>query len=352
MSREVADVEVGFTAVGWKSKEVIAKETLPLEKLEFRKSKQEFHFTTRNLSEGVVIEVVVTSSEFEEQYEYYYAGDREEHERRYDYLANRDGALAGTKGATYFKKAPRKMKQFDKPDFSKIAGPAPDRFRCLVVFGLYTHALNLDDALADWKHQGRISPEITWANCPPNAVEAFPGTYEELFSYHALVLSDVNYKAIGDVGCEMLCDYVEHGGSLLVTGGPYAFGNGEFDESRFLSVLPVTLSGPFDLNWAGRGKSWSLTPAKERLPLLAGVPFEMDPRVFWHHFVTPKKGAEVVLKAGDQPALILGGYGRGRVAVLTLSPTGMGTDGETAWWAWEGWFPLVRNIFSLLGNER
>ena len=138
-----------------------------------------------------------------------------------------------------------------------------------------------------------------------------------------VVLCDVNYKAIGDVGCEMLSDYVEHGGSLLVPGGPYAFGSGEFDGSRFLNVLPVTLSGPFDLNWAGREKSWPLTPAKDGLPLLSGVPFEMDPRVFLHHFVTPKKGAEVVLKTGDQPALILGSYGRGRVAVLTLSPPGV-----------------------------
>jgi hypothetical protein len=157
MSREVADVEVGFTAVGWKSNEVIAKETCRMKKLEFRKSKQEFHFTTQNLSDGVVIKVVVTSPEFEEQYDYYYAGGREEHERRYDYLANRDGALAGTKGATCFKKAPGKIKHFDKPDFSKISGPAPDQFRCLVVFGLYTHVLNLDDALADWRHQGRVS---------------------------------------------------------------------------------------------------------------------------------------------------------------------------------------------------
>jgi len=352
VSREAADVEIDFSIVGWKTGELIAKETFRLENLGFDALRQEFHFTPRSLSEGVVINVVVTSPEFEERYEYYYAGDREELERRYNYHANRDGALAGTKGNAYTRKTPRKVKKFDKPDFSKIGGPAPDPFRCLVVFGLYTHVLDLDDALADWKHQGRVSPDITWANCPPNAVEAFPGTYDELFAYHVVVLCDVNYKAIGDLGFEMLCDYVEHGGSLLVTGGPYAFGNGEFEETRFLDLLPVTLSGPFDLKWAGRGTSWPLAPAQEGLPLLEGLSFEREPRVFWNHIVTPKSGTEVVLKAGGHPALILGGYGQGRVAVLTLSPTGMGTGGETAWWAWEGWFPLVRNIFSFLGDER
>ena len=90
-------------------------------------------------------------------------------------------------------------------------------------------------------------------------------------------LSDVNYKALGDRGFDMLCDYVEQGGNLLLTGGPYAFGNGEFEGARFLEVLPVTLSGPFDLKWAGKGKSWALTPAQKGSPVLEGVSFAEDP---------------------------------------------------------------------------
>jgi uncharacterized membrane protein len=199
-------------------------------------------------------------------------------------------------------------------------------------------------------HKGKNAPEFTWANSPPNAIETFPGTYDELFSYNTVVLSDVNYKAVGDIGFEMICDYVQQGGSLLVVGGPYALGNGEFEGSRFLEVLPVTLSGPFDLKWAGKGKSWDLKPVKAEHPVLKGVSFEKNPRVFWHHFVTPKAGAEVVLNAGDQPTLILGTYGKGKVAVLTLSPTGIGQEGETQWWDWEGWSPLVKNIFTWL-NE-
>ena len=217
------------------------------------------------------------------------------------------------------------------------------------VFGLYTHILNIDDALAGWKHKGQFSSEFTWANCPPNAIETFLGTYLELFSYNTVVLSDANYKAIGDIGFEMLCDYIEQGGNLLVTGGPYALGNGEFEGTRFLDVLPVTLSGPFDLTWAGKGKSWPLAaPAGASHPVLNGVSFAQNPRVFWHHFVTPRKDAMVVLKAGDQPALVLGRYGKGKVAVLTLSPTGEGAPGETEWWKWDGWFPLVRSIFAWL----
>ena len=352
VSRELSDLEVHYTVVAWKSKEVIASDTLTVKQLGLGKARQEFSFAPRDLTDGVVIKMVVTGADFTDRYEYYYAGDQEEHERRYNFFATAGGALPGTRGDAYFQKAPRKAKDYDRPDFATVARPAADRFKCLVAFGLYTHILNLGDALTGWKYQGRYAPEITWANCPPNAVETFPATYEDLFAHHTIVLSDVNYKALGDRSFDMLCDYVEQGGNLLLTGGPYAFGNGEFEGARFLEVLPVTLSGPFDLKWAGKGKSWALTPAQKGSPVLEGVSFAEDPRVFWHHFVTPKRRAQVVLRAGDQPALVVGRHGKGQVAVLTLSPTGVGAAGETAWWDWEGWAPLVQNLFSFLNDSK
>jgi len=66
--------------------------------------------------------------------------------------------------------------------------------------------------------------------------------------------------------------------------------------------------------------------------------------------VKAKKGAKVILTAGGQPVLVLGRYGKGKVAVLTLSPTGEAKPGELAWWNWNGWFPLVKNIFTWLNG--
>ena len=238
-----------------------------------------------------------------------------------------------------------------RPDLAKVARPAADRFECLVVFGLYTHVLRVDDALAEWRYRNKHVPQFAWANCPPNAVEDFPGTYDELFSYHTVVLSDVNRKALGDVALGMICDYVEHGGALLVVGGPYALGNGGFQDTRFLEVLPVKVSGPFDLKWAGKGNAWDLKPAASAEGILKGVSFDGRPKVFWQHFVTAKEGAQVHLTAGGRPALITGAYGRGRVAVLTLSPTGKAGHGETAWWDRQGWFPLLRNTVAWLNHE-
>lgn len=232
----------------------------------------------------------------------------------------------------------------------KRARPPIERFRCLIVFGLYTHILRIDDALAAWRPGGTSGVLLTWANCPPNAVQGFPTTDDELRAYRAVVLGNVNHKAIGVAGFARIRDYVDHGGSLLVTGGPYAFGNGEFAGTPFLDVLPVTLSGPFDLKWAGSGKSWELTPARNSHSVLRGVSFAQKPNVFWHHFVTPRRDAEVVLRAGDRPVLVLGRYGKGKVAALTLSPTGDPRPGQTAWWDWESWPVLVRNIFDYLAE--
>jgi len=344
------DVKIAFTVSGWKSKQVVAEKSFTVPALGFDKAVQEFDFDPVALADGVVIKAMVQADGKEERYEYYYAGDKAEYESRYNYFATKGGALAGSKGDAYFVKPPRKQKVFDKPDFAKVARPAADKYKCLVVFGLYTQMLNIDDALATWKSKSGIAPVFTWANCPPNAIETFPGSYDELFSYNAVVLSDVNFKAIGDIGFEMLCDYVEQGGSLLVVGGPYALGNGEFEDTKFLEVLPAKLSGPFDLKWAGKGKSWDLVAAKADDPRLAGVSFEQKPKVFWHHFVTPKADTQVALTAGDQPVLILGKYGKGKVALFTLSPTGKEGEGEIAWWSWNGWFPLVQNVFAWLGE--
>jgi len=174
---------------------------------------------------------------------------------------------------------PVSRKPFDKPDFATVARPDPGKFKCLVVFASTPTSSSSTTRLRVEAQRPKFA-EFTWVNCPPNAVEAFPGSYDKLFAYNTIVLSDVNYKAIGNVGFEMLCDYVEQGGSLLVTGGPYALGNGEFEGSRFLQILPVTLSGPFDLKWAGKGKSWTLRPSADDVALLAGVSFRKSQKSF------------------------------------------------------------------------
>ena len=346
VTEDLDGASVELQVIGWKSKQLLVAKSFRIKRLSNAKQRQQFSFSTTMLSDGVVISAMVRSGTEQDRYEFFYAGDKAERERRSISFATKGRAVASNRGDAYFRKQPRKRKTFDKPDFITVARPDPKRYRCLVVFGLFTHILNLDDAVAEREHHGLPPIEFDWANCPPNGAETFPGTYDELFRYDLIVLSDVNYKALGDIPIEVICDYVQEGGSLLVVGGPYAYGNGEFEGSRFLDVLPVHLSGPFDLKWAGKGKSWKLQPTKDDHAVLQDISFDQEPRVFWHHFLTAKKNSMVVLKAGDKPALVFGRYGKGNVAALSLSPTGVGAQGEVQWWDWDGWFPLVQNLFA------
>ncbi|MHB9036699.1 MAG: glutamine amidotransferase [Armatimonadota bacterium] len=354
VSDELNNVVAEVIVYGWKSKEALDRRVLVIDRVGFKKTSQEFTFSPESLSDGVVFKVSVKGRGFEEHYEYYYAGDKAEYIRKYNPSGTTESMapLAGTNVGAYFQKPPRRdlnIKNTFNVDFSKLMVGSRKGCQVFVGFGLYTDILHIDDALGTWLRKGEDPAVFTWASCLPGGAENLPGSYEETFGYDTIVLSDVNKKSLGDINLEMLCDYVEHGGSLLVTGGPYAFGNGEFDETRFLKVLPVEISGPFDLKWAGKGNSWDLLAADAESPLLSGVSFAQKPKVFWQHFVTPKKGSIIVLKAGGKPALVLGRYGKGRVAVLTLSPTGEG-QGETQWWDWNGWDTLVRNVFTWLNQ--
>jgi uncharacterized membrane protein len=350
VQQALGPLEVTITLQDWKSKQVYLTQSYTVPKLTNTKLRQEFTATPKNLIGGTVIAVTVKGEGVNERYEFYYAGDTNEHERHYNYFAAGGGALVGAQGDTYHQKAPRKIKQIDKPDFAKIAGPAAGQFHCMVTFGLYTETFNFDDNLAGWMSKDGAAPQFDFINAPPNGIESFPGGYEALFAYNTVIISNTNYRALGDIRLEMLCDYVAQGGKLLVTGGPYALGNGEYEGTRLLDLLPATLSGPFDMKWAGKGKSWLLTAAPDGKDLLNGVSFAQTPRVYWQHAVTPKKNTRVILTAGGKPSLIIGRYGKGKVALLTLSPTGAPAAGETAWWAWDGWQPLLNNIMTWLNS--
>ena len=345
VSAPLQDVDVEIRARRWVSKEEIWREQYQIDELTAEPHRWQGLLTAEDVESGLVLTVTVRSAEHDDQYEYYYAGDKAEADRRSITFATKGRGLPGARGDAYVRAAPRKHKAIDKPDFDTIERSSDDQFRCLVVFGLYTHILNLDDAFST-TDDGQSEVQFVWANCPPNAVETFPGTYDELFNYDVIVLADVNARALGDIALEMLCDYVHEGGTIVVSGGPYAYGNGEFQGTRFLEALPVHISGPFDLKWAGKGMSWSLKPAIADHAILDGVSFDEKPQVFWQHYLQPKRNSEVILTAGDKPALVVGNYGKGQVAALSLSPTGVATDGEVQWWDWNGWFPLVRNLFN------
>ena len=137
---------------------------------------------------------------------------------------------------------------------------------------------------------------------------------------------------------------------ILVTGGPYAYGNAEAADTRLTEMLPVELLGPFDHKWAGKSESWDLEIAEAGHPLVKDVDFAGEPQVMWMHKTTLKEGATTVLSANGMPALPVWKLGKGYVIASLLSPCGVAPEGKTAWWEWQGWDQIVRNVAELGGE--
>lgn len=174
-------------------------------------------------------------------------------------------------------------------------------------------------------------------------LSAFPYDYEELLGYNYIVFGGVKKDALGDIGIEMLCDYLSAGGGMIVLGGPSAYGPSRLAGSKLESLWPVKLRDTnFDLkDVAGK----PLEVADPSVAFLMDLDFSAKPRVRYVHDVEVKPGATVVLKAGGRPFLVIGEAGPKKARVACILGAPMGTVGEgTPFWAWKDWPYLLRQI--------
>ena len=229
----------------------------------------------------------------------------------------------------------------DLPDFSRMTKFPKDRNRMLVLFGLYTDHLQIFETFRQ-----DSDAEIYWSNARPNGVGMFPAQFEELFKYRTIFMCNVNFKCLRFEGFEMIRNWVEQGGTLVITGGFYTYGNGEFEGSPFEQFVPFRNMKPFDHIWAGKGQAFQLKPAG-KAPELSGVDFSSGPQTAWLHQVELKPGARVLVKAGDYPAIVKWRYGKGTVVACTLSPMG---EPEKPFWLWDGWKIFLRNCSRINQN--
>jgi uncharacterized membrane protein len=139
--------------------------------------------------------------------------------------------------------------------------------------------------------------------------------------------------------------FVANGGGLLTMGGPFTYGLGVFKAKGIEHLLPEE-GATFDLTWEKDGAA--LTARAEPHPVLDGVELTRRPMVYWFHRGTLKPGAEVLIRAGDQPLLVAGTYGKGRVLCFLGTPLGQATEGQLPFWVWDGWPPLVSNMVAWL----
>jgi hypothetical protein len=162
-----------------------------------------------------------------------------------------------------------------------------------------------------------------------------PEKYEDLYNYDAVVMSDTSPPGKLEVR-QMLNDFVNDGGRLVVLGGPWSLGQGTFPGTMLEKILP------FEILKAKTTKE--IIPCDP--PLLLGTkpgkPYDDKPTLFWRHQVPLKQGAEVLAYAGDIPVAASTKSGKGSVAVFAGTVLGEEKNGELPFWKSKFW-PILLN---------
>ena len=79
---------------------------------------------------------------------------------------------------------------------------------------------------------------------PDDLRAGFPATREELGQYRILILGSVEASAFSDTQLQLIVEFVEAGGGLLMLGGPRSFGEGGWANTEIADLLPVEIPPP------------------------------------------------------------------------------------------------------------
>jgi uncharacterized membrane protein len=174
---------------------------------------------------------------------------------------------------------------------------------------------------------------LKYAIEPGELQGGFPKTAEELFSYQAVVLDDIEADFFTQDQMLLLRRFVSsRGGGLLMLGGPDSFGNGGYDRTPLGELAPVYLSGSRDHDQArgafrialtreGLLEPWMRlrdTQSAEQRRLESMPEFRTLNQV--GHF---KAGAAVLAMTNsaagaDRPVFVVQRFGKGRSAALLV----------------------------------
>jgi uncharacterized membrane protein len=182
-------------------------------------------------------------------------------------------------------------------------------------------------------------PTGTW----PASLSYFPASYEELMALDVIALVNVDAVALGEVGQEMVKDFVTHGGTLVYGGDMWAFAQGNLEGGVLADLLPVAF--PED-----RGR--------DSLKFLEGRPVEIcddegkalrplaknGVMVYAGDNFTVKDGAQTVLTCGDTPVLVSWKVGEGRVMVITGTALGDAPSEAVLFTRTPEWFALMAGM--------
>ena len=218
-----------------------------------------------------------------------------------------------------------------------VEGPLihiPDgKLEVLSVDGLYASEWRLSEAFSAWPG---VKIDRAFHVVPPDNpdyvgnVKLFPDDPVKLVDYDVIVLNNTPAKAISAEMRRGIRRFVEGGGILIITGGHFSFGGGEYGIPEFAGLLPVKVGRGFDVK-----KSNAAVTIPDGTPLAKGA------LVSWIHALEPEKDAVIALKAGDAPFWLYHNVGKGKVAVCLGTVYGRATEGKTDFWRTREWIDFM-----------
>lgn len=198
------------------------------------------------------------------------------------------------------------------------------------------------------------------------ATDKFPFTMEELKQYDCVILSDIGANTLllptetftkskkMPNRVNLLKEYVEEGGSILMIGGYLTFSGvdakGKWHDTAVQDVLPVEILTVDDRMEHCEG----IRPVtiKEH-EALRGIPKEW-PEILGYNKTILKKEAELAATVGEDPFIAFGRYGNGRSAVFTSDCAPHWAPPEFCEWEYykKIWQGIVRWLTQGKGYEK
>ncbi len=194
---------------------------------------------------------------------------------------------------------------------------------------------------------GRVACEKKLAADNIACVTGFPTPFE-LAGLDVLVIDNIPAAGFTRAQRHDVLRFVKGGGSLLVLGDWHGLSRGCWEGSFLEEVLPARVrQADYLLRRQGAGQRLAATAAYRAVLKKAPPNFGPGPSLDWLCALQPRPGAQVLLAAGDQPFLVTGSYGAGRVAVFAGSHSGTPAH---PYWQSDAWPAAMADVLAYLAE--
>lgn len=192
------------------------------------------------------------------------------------------------------------------------------------------------------------------------AAQSFPSNLDALQEYDVCVLSDIGANtlqlppAVFEQGrpqtdrLEVIRQYVDDGGALLMVGGYLSFQGiqamANYRNTVLAEVLPVEMEIGDDREEKPAGTIPVVADPKH--PIVRNLSETEWPAILGYHRLTPKANTQTPITVDERPLLTLGTYGAGRTAAFAtdMAPHWL----PPAFMQWGGYNALFTQLISWL----